>query len=49
MSLQPVVVVDHHPEHGEEHRQLEEDRVHQDTGRLAVENSNDALNGEVSF
>ena len=29
VSLQPVVVVDHHPEHGEEHGQLEEDGVDQ--------------------
>ena len=43
MSLLPVVVVDDTPEHGEEHGQLEEDGVHQDTGGLAVENSNDAL------
>ena len=46
MSLLPVVVVDHQAEHGEEHGQLEEDRVHQDTGRLAVQNSNYTLSGE---
>ena len=29
VPLLPVIVVDHHPEHGEEHSQLEEDGVDQ--------------------
>ena len=43
MSLLSVVVVDHHPEHGEEHSQLEQHGVHQDAGRLSVQHSDDAL------
>ena len=43
VSLLPVVVVYHHPEHGEEHSQLEQHGVHQDAGRLSVQHSDDAL------
>lgn len=49
VSLVSVVVVDHHTEHREEHSQLEQDRVHQDTGGLPVENSDDSLSVDIDI
>ena len=42
-SYLPVVKMDRDSKHGEEDRQLKENRVHEDAGGLIVQNSNQTL------